>query len=251
MSEVSASPTLPLPPPKKGFQRIIGVLFNPGPTFEDIARKPDVLAPLVLIVIVAFVGIGLTMSHMDWDAMIAQQQEQMKAKNPNMSQADLDRIARMTRSMSSVGIWFAPGFIIVGTVIIAVVLWGAFRVFGGQGNFMQAWSATLYAWMPRVIQSIIGTIVVMAKGKVDPTQMATLVKSSPAFLVDMKDHPFLFALLASFDIFTIWSLILLIIGFAALSRLSRAKAAAIIISLWLIVTVVKSGFAGLMGRARA
>jgi len=183
--------------------------------------------------------------------MIAKQQETMKEKNPSMSQSDLDRVARMTKAMAKVGPWFAPIFIVAATAIIAGVLLLAFRLFGGQGNFLQAWSAVLYAWIPRVIQGIIGTIVVMARGLVDPTQMPMIVKSSPAFLVDMKEHPALFALLASFDIFTIWSIILLIIGFAALSKTTRAKAAAIIVSIWVIVILCKTGIAGFTARMRA
>jgi FtsH-binding integral membrane protein len=61
----------------------------------------------------------------------------------------------------------------------------------------------------------------------------------------MSEHPVLFSLLSSFDIFTIWTLILLIIGFSTLSRMSRGKSAAIVISLWLFTVVVKLGFAAL------
>jgi hypothetical protein len=48
-----------------------------------------------------------------------------------------------------------------------------------------------------------------------------------------------FALLSSFDIFSVWFLALLIIGFAYVSRLSKAKSAAIIISLWICVLLLK------------
>jgi hypothetical protein len=107
----------------------------------------------------------------------------------------------------------------------------------------------MYAWIPNAISGIVMTIVAAAKGEVNPATMNTLVKSSPAFLVDMKDNPILFALLSSFDLFTIWTLILFIIGFSTLSRLSRGKSAAIVISLWLVTVVVKLGFAAL-GAAR-
>ena len=120
---------------------------------------------------------------------------------------------------------------------------------GGAGNFKQAFSATLYAHFPRVVLGVIASVVVMARGMVDPTTMATVVKSSPAFLVDMKEQPVLFSLLGSFEIFQIWTIILLIIGFAALSKLSKAKTAAIVVSLWLVMLVVKIGFAAL-GAAR-
>jgi hypothetical protein len=79
--------------------------------------------------------------------------------------------------------------------------------------------------------------------------MATVLKSNPAFLVDMKEHAVLFSLLSSLDIFTIWTIVLLIIGFAALTRSSKAKSAAIVIPLWAVVILIKVGFAA-MGAAR-
>ena len=63
-----------------------------------------------------------------------------------------------------------------------------------------------------------------SEGRTRP-MMATMIKTNPGFLVDMKTHPMLFALLSSLDVFTIWTVVLLIIGFAALSRASKAKAA--------------------------
>jgi len=107
-------------------------------------------------------------------------------------------------------------------------------------------SVVTYASYVTVIEGLIRTIILLAKGgMVGAQDLATLVRSNPAFLVDIKDHPILFALLSSIDIFMIWYLALLIIGFAAISRLSRAKSATIIISLWVLVILIKLGFAAL------
>ena len=58
------------------------------------------------------------------------------------------------------------------------------------------------------------------------------------FLFDPKLHPVAFAFTSSFDIFAIWSLILYIIGFSAISRLSRGKTAAVILVLWVVVVML-------------
>jgi hypothetical protein len=96
-----------------------------------------------------------------------------------------------------------------------------------------------------VLFSVIVSIVVTARGTFDPMMAATLVKSNPAFLVDMKEQPLLFSLLSNFDVFTIWTIFLLIVGFSTLSKTSRAKAATIVLSLWAAMIVVKLGFAAL------
>jgi len=75
--------------------------------------------------------------------------------------------------------------------------------------------------------------------------MATVVKSNLGFLTDPKDHSILFAFLSSFDVFTIWTVVLLIIGFAIISRVSRAKSAAIVVAMWFVAIAIKLGFAAL------
>ena len=240
-----AAPPAPPEPTKNTFQRIAGVLFAPAPTFQDIARRPDILVPLLLIIVISYVTIALSAPHIDYDGMLNQQLEMMKEKNPNMSAADMERVAKFSGAAAKVGIWFAPLIIAVGFVVVAGILLLAFRLFGGEGNYKQALSATLYAWMPRVVGGIIGTIVIMARGKVDVMEMQTVLKSNPAFLVDQKEQPVLFALLTNFDLFGLWSLILIIIGFAALARVSKAKAAVVVLALWIILVCVKLAFAAM------
>jgi len=245
MTAIDAPPPAPAPATKNAFQRIAGVFFAPGETFKDLARKPDILVPLLVIVLIGYATTIMVMPHLDWDAMIAQQGEMMKKKNPNADDAAIAQMGRFTKVITKVTVWIGPLLVIVGYLIIALVVWGACRMMGGEGDFKQAFSATLYAHFPRVVLGIIAAVVVTARGMVDPTTMATIVKSSPAFLVDMKEQPVFFSLLSSFELFQIWTIILLIIGFAALTRLSKAKTAAIVISLWVITLVVKLGFAAL------
>src|SRR5207244_9846094 len=230
----------PAPPPAaepkpNSFARIFGVLFSPGETFASIARRPTWAVPLLVIVIIGYVCTALVVPRMDWDKITAMQQEQMKQRNPNVSEQQLEQGARVGKALGKVIPWLFPIFGVIWYLLMAGVLLLTFRLTGSEGNFSQAFSATLYAWMPQVISTIIGTIVIVARGGlVDPEQMATMVKTNLGFLADMKTQPMLFALLSSLDIFTIWTVVLLIIGFAALSRSSKGKAAAIVIGWWVV-----------------
>ena len=249
-TDAAGTPAPPVAAPAKNtFQRIAGVLFAPAETFQDIARKPNIIAPLVIILAIGYLTTVLAMPHLDFDAMVAQQTEMMKKQNPNMSESDMERVGRMTKAAAKVMGFIGPLLAALWYVIVAAALLLAVRLMGGEGNFAQAFSATLYAWFPLILFGIIATVVMIARGSVDPTQMATIVKSNPAFLVDMKEQPLLFALLSSIDIFTIWTIVLLIFGFSAVSRLSRAKTAAIVIALWVVMLVIKVGFAAI-GAAR-
>ena len=245
-----STPPNPPPPDKQNvFSRIAGVLFAPAETFAAIARRPDIVGPLLVILIIGFVTTAIVIPKMDFESIIAMNSEQMRKQNPNMSEEQIAQIEKFTRASGKVMGWISPVLMAVWYALVAGALLLAFRLMGGEGTYKQAFSATLYAWMPLILFGIIMTIVVAARGTFDPITAQTLVKSNPAFLVDLKEQPVLYALLANFDVFTIWTIVLLIFGFAALAKTSRTKSAAIVITLWLAFILVRVGFAA-MGAAR-
>jgi hypothetical protein len=60
----------------------------------------------------------------------------------------------------------------------------------------------------------------------------------------------LWAVLQRFDLFLLWTLILVVIGLSASSRLSKAKTAAVVFVVWCIGTLFALG-GGAMAKMRA
>jgi hypothetical protein len=232
------------PPKPNVFERAAGVLFTPAETFGAIARRPDILGPLLLLLAVSVVTTILIVPRMDFDEAFRQQ---MAQSGREMSPADEERALRFAGAVGKTMAYFGPLWSIAFYAIIAGILLFAFRFMGGEGTFKQAFSATLYSWIPMTLFTIILTIVVLVRGTLDPTTMATAVKSNLAFLVDPVEQRVLFALLGSLDIFTIWTLILLTFGFSSLSKMSRATSAAIVVSLWVITVVLRVGWIATVG----
>jgi hypothetical protein len=240
-TEVPAAAPAPEEPKPNPFARIIGVLFSPDATFASIVRRPDWVVPLIVLLVLSAVS-GLIMAkRLDFAAPAREAME----TNKNLSTEDAERMERMSGSIGKVISYAAPVFTVIILLLVAGILLLAFRLMGGEGTFKQAFSVTAYAWMPGVIKGIITLIIMVAKGgMISPVALATIVRSNLAFLVDVKTNPILFALLANLDIFSIWMLILFIIGFSYVARVSKAKSAAIIISLWIVKTLL-----GLIGPA--
>jgi len=233
---VIATPAPGAEPKPNPFQRIIGVLFSPDATFASIARRPDWVVPLVLLLLVALCAGVIMAPHMDFGAAASE----AMAQNKNASPEQIDKAVRISASIGKVLMYIAPVLSLIGLLVIAGVVLLAFRIFGGEGDYKQAFSVTCYASMPTIIKSVITLIIVVAKGGILPAQaMQTIVRSNLGFLVDYKTNPMAFALLSSFDIFTVWFLALLIIGFAYVARVSKAKSAVTIISLWILVLLLK------------
>jgi hypothetical protein len=247
-TDTHQSPPGAAPPDIKSktvFERIAGVLFAPAETFQDIVRKPDILAPLLVIVLIGYICTVFVVPRTDYSSILAQQSEAMQKQGRQMGEEQRAQIERFTVAFAKVAGWTAPLLGVAIYAILAGIFLLAFRLLGGEGTYKQAFSVTIYAWMPLLLFGIITTIVVVARGTFDPIAAATLVKSNPAFLVDMKEQMALYSLLSSFDIFTIWTIVLFCIGFAAMSRLTITKAAVIVISLWFAQIAIKVGFAAM------
>jgi hypothetical protein len=231
-----ATPAPGAEPKPNSFQRIIGVLFSPDATFASIARRPDWVVPLVLILLVSLAAGFIMAPHVDFGAAARESMEQ----NKNVKPEDVEKAVRISASIGKVFSYISPVLSLIGLLVIAGVVLLAFRIFGGEGDFKQAFSVTCYASMPTIIKSVVTLVIIVAKGGIIPAQaLATLVRSNLGFLVDYKTNPVAFALLSSFDIFSVWFLALLIIGFSYVARVSKVKAAVTIISLWILVLLLK------------
>ena len=222
-------------PKPNSFERIVGVLVAPNETFSSIARTPDWVVPLVLILVVSLISGIVIAQRVDFASAAREQMEQ----KGNMSPDQIDSSARMVGAISKVAAYCAPIFSIVFLLIIAAVLLLAFRMFGGENNFKQSFSVAVYAWMPGLVKSIISLPIILSRDTVPAQDLAILIFSNLGFLVDMKTNPMAFAVLTSLDVFTIWILILYSIGFAYASRLSKAKSAAIVVGLWAVTVLFK------------
>ena len=245
MTDVSPAVEAPSPEkPSNPFSRLIGVLFSPGQTFADIARKPDWLVPAILIIVVFLVATIVTVPRIDFESMMRQA---MEAQGRSGSQAEQG--LRFAVAFAK-GIQYAIPFVLIGILAVAALIyWLGVRLVGGEATYQQVFSVVLYGFTPNVIHALVKIPVVLSKHNINPREAETIVRSGPAFLTSFKDHPLLFAFLTRLDVFAIWSLILIVIGLAAASRVSKAKAAGVVIVAWSVMTLIVLGFAA-MGAAR-
>ncbi|HEY4642854.1 MAG TPA: Yip1 family protein [Thermoanaerobaculia bacterium] len=234
----------PQEPKQSSFSRIAGVFFAPSETFASIVRRPDFVVPLVIIMVVSLLTGILIAEKVDFKVLIRDQIE----SSPNASRIPADikeKQISIGAGMAKALTFFAPITSVVGLVIFAAVFFAAFKILGGEGDFLQAFSITAYAWMPNMIRSILTLIPVMTKKSLTMFMLQNPIASNPGYFIDPKLHPIAAAFLGSFDVFTIWTLVLLIIGFAAMSRFSKTKAAVIMLSLWAIKILFSVGMGAL------
>jgi len=245
-TRTAVSPDAPEPSPRmNAISRVFGVLFSPQKTFEDVVRKPSWLFPIALLTVLSIaVSFGLN-QRVNWREFISQQID----KSPQGSQLS----AEQKEQRIEAGAKFAPmstyavGVLgpILATLIVALVMWGAYSLLGGVStNFSTAMAITSHAFMTGLISSPLFLLVIFLKAPGTIDLENPVATNLAAFLPD-DSAKWLVALCKSFDVFTIWTLILLAIGFAVTNpkKLKGAKPYTIAFSVWAAWVVLRVGWA--------
>lgn len=238
----SEAPPAPAAKPSPA-SRIGGVIASPGETLRDIAERPDWLVPLLIIVFASLL-LGFAMSRsVDFETATREQLERRGVSGPELER-QLEMISKVQRITTP--FFTALGGIIV-PLVVALALMLAGRIFGGEATFKQSFAVACYAWMPQALKTLIMAALLFRAGQVDVMQLPLLLKSNLGFLGDPVSSPGVFTLLASLDVFAIWTIVLLGIGFAFAHRLSRSVATALAVALFIIVVLIQAGLTSVFG----
>lgn len=231
------------------FGRLIGVLVDPAKTFRALRDNPAwVVAFLVLLALSAVVGY-LVVERIDPAAQEAAVREMFEERG--MRGAELERQVEAATSINRRIAPFLPVFGVVFSIIAYLVIAGLFlvgaRLLGGAIGFKQSLATSLHALMPQAVGALLTIPVVLAQGTVDPeaAQAGNLLPSNLAFLAPEDAHWSLEVLLGSLDFFSLWTLVLLAIGYRIVAGLSRNAAIGLTVTFWLLWIVTKLGFAAL------
>jgi Yip1 domain len=246
----SSMATIPVPAPEaqvsiSPFGRVLGVLFSPGKTFEDIVRKPSWMLPLVLTTILSIAVSFSIDQRINWREFMSQQIE----KNPRAAQMSAEQKQQQIES----GAKFSPAFTygigllgpILGALVVSLVMWGAYSLLGGAStNFGTAFSITSHAFLTGLISSPLFILILYLKPYGTADLENPIAANLAAFLPD-ESAKWLVALCKSFDIFTFWTLILLAIGFAAVNpkKLKGSKTYTIAFGVWAAFVACRVGWA--------
>ena len=242
----AVSPAAPEPQASLGpFARVIGVLFNPRATFEDIVRKPSWLLPFVIyLVLVVLVCVSLNM-RMNWREYVSQQIEKSSQASQLSADQKEQRIEGGAKLAPVFTYVFGLGFQLIFVFGMTFIMWGAYSLLGGiSTNFSTAIGITAHAFLTGLISSPLFLAILYLKpaGTVD---LENPVAANLAAILPDDSAKWLFALCKSIDLFSIWTLILLAIGFAAVNprKLKGAKAYTVAFSVWAAFVLCRVGWA--------
>jgi hypothetical protein len=216
----AVSPAAPEPQPQmSAISRIVGVFFSPAATFKDIAQRPGWIAPMILMMVIWFGLCATLVKRADWLDYTKQQIEKNKfaaRQIESLPEAQKEHAYEQGAERSKIT-QYVRGIIGWPLLILfaAAINFGAFKLIGGvRTNFGTAFAITVFAHLPMSLRELLAIPVTFLKDpqSIDPQNF--LASNVAAFLGD-NAPVWQLILGGSLDIFSIWAIILIAIGFSA------------------------------------
>lgn len=199
--------------------RIIGVFFSPKPTFADIANRPSWIAPMLLLFVV-YLGLNFALvKHADWVEVTKDQIAKSKFAARQIEQLPEDQRSRAMEQGAERAkiIRYCRG--VIGwpllLIVVSAIYFGAFKLIGGaRTSFAAAFAVTTFAHLPMGLRELIAIPVTFLKdpASIDPENF---LASNPAAIFGSDLPTWQMVPLAFLDVFGIWALILMAVGFSA------------------------------------
>ena len=232
-----ASPT-PQPEPLSQGARIIDTFIAPSKTFTDLRRSASWWAPWLLISIVSVAFIFVVGKQVGFE-QITRNQIAHSSRADQFDKLPADQQARQIQISVKIIKVFAygnPVMLLFYMLIITVVLWVTIKVgAGGDTPFKTAYAIVMYASLPGIIGGILGIISLYAGVNPEGFDISNPVGTNLAYYLDPETtSKFLRGMASSLDVLTIWTIVLIGIGFASTSKVKRSTAI-IIVAVWYLV----------------
>lgn len=250
---MAAAPVAPAPPAPVAKMsegaRIINTYIAPSKTFTDLRRSAAWWGPWILISIFS-IAFMLTIGKQVGFEQISKNQIEHSKRAEQFDKLPADQQARQLGISSKIigGLGYAsPLVILLISLISTTALWATFKVgASAETTFGQAYAIVMYAGLPGIVGAILGIISLFAGVNPEGFDINNPVGTNLAYYLDPDTtSKFVRGMASSIDLITIWSIVLIGIGFACTSKVKRSTAIMIVVGWFLFYKVITSALASL------
>lgn len=253
---MAAAPVLPPSPapssepvPLSQAARIVNTLFAPSKTFTDLRRSASWWAPWLLISVFSIVFVYAMGKQVGFD-QISKNQVAHSSRADQFDKLPADQQAKQIQLSSKIIAFFAygsPVLILFYVLVETLALWLTFKfVAGGETSFKTAYAISLYAGLPGIIGAILGTISLFAGVSPEGFDINNPVGTNLAYYLDPETTgKFVRGMASSLDVLSIWTIVLVGIGYACTSKVKRSNAIIIVAVWYLVFKLATSGLGSL------
>jgi hypothetical protein len=222
-------------------ERVVDTFVAPTKTFTDIRRNASWWLPFLLGIIVSLVFVVSIDRQIGFEEVAqaninrsAQAQERMSSLTDAQRQQSMHVIATSTKVVS----YAYPAIALIFALIAAGILTMSFNFgLGAKASYKQYLAIWFYAGLPFLIKFLLAAISIFAGVSAEHFDVNNPVGTNVGWYLTSDSPLWLRTLLSSADIFTVWVVVLLILGCSTVARIKRGSAAIVIVGWWMLIVL--------------
>ena len=249
---MATEPMIPPPPPDPtpGLSepaRIINTFIAPSKTFTDLRRNAMWWGPLVLMILVSLAftysvdsKIGFRKVVDDQIALSPKAQARMEQVPADQREQQLGIQVTITKVIS----YAFPAILLIITLISSAVMFAFFKFAANADlSFKRMFAVSMYASVPGGLKYLFAAVVIFMGGSQEPFNMNNPIGTNLGFFLDPTGNKAIYTMASSIDIFTIWTLMLTVIGVCCVSNVKRNTAYIGVFGWTALIVLLFSGLA--------
>ncbi len=245
MSTVPAADQPPLSEPA----RILNTFVSPASTFADIRRNQSWWVPWVLLSLMSLAFVFVMGQKIGFDQIMRNeiakkpaQVEQLEKLSPE----DRDRRMEVGAKITSYFSYASPLFQLVAALIIAGIFLAIFNFgAGAEITYSQSLAIVMYGFLPFLLSTLLAIVSLLVGVDAEGFNVRNPVATNPAYFMNPLEHKFVYGLLTAVDVFSIWVVVLLGIGYSSVSKIKRSTAILIVLATFLVYKLGAAAIAAL------
>ena len=222
-----------MPATKTSFwEDVIDIFVQPAAVFRR-REKSSPWPPMLFVAISIAVIFFVTFNTLEpiFDAEFSRNAAKNMAKNPQVTPEMMEKMRGFGVATAKYGL----GIIMLVTMfVIGAVSWLVGKLFDSKQSFQAALVVAAWAYMPRVLGTIIGGIQGLLMDPAKLTSQMSISLSPARFMDPEATNQLLYQFLGRFDLITIWVTVLLGVGFYVTGKVSKERAVIFAIVMWVL-----------------
>jgi hypothetical protein len=229
-------------PQRNTLNMIVDVFASPGEAFASIRERPTVLVPILLVCIAAAAPAWLYLLEVDIGWLVERQLSAQRfidltdAQIETMANAAADRGRAFTIAQSVAGTFvFVTAFVLIQSLYLRIV--SAFRK--DAVRYKQWLSLVSWASLPAILGSIASIVFVLTNDvsfveqtAINPLSFGNLLQLDPS------NSSTVMTVARNLSPINVWSLVLVFLGYRAISGASLGTAAAVLLAPVLFIVAI-------------
>ena len=236
-------------PPLSEPARIINTFIAPSTTFADIRRNQSWWVPWLLMSIVSLAFVFVMGQKIGFEQIMRNEMAKSPSRLEQFEKLSPEQRARQMEIGAKVTSYFSyatPAFQLLGGLVVDGVLLAVFNFgAGAEITFKQSLAIVMYGFLPFLIHALLGIVSLTVGVDTEGFNVRNPVATNPAYFMNPLEHKFFYGLLTSVDVFSIWVIVLLGIGYSSVSKLKRSTAILIVAGCFVVFKLASSAISAL------